>query len=108
MAYERLVKKMTVENMWIYILSSLKLKQRYGYEIGSYIEKNYGFKPGKVTSYVILYRLVKEGLITLKEEKKDGFGPPRKYYAITDKGLKVLRQGEKFLENMLDRIKKTN
>jgi len=107
MAYERLVKKMTVENLWIYILSSLKLKPRYGYEIGRYIEKNYGFKQGKVTSYVILYRLVKEGLIKLKEEKKDGFGPPRKYYAITDKGLKVLRQGEKFLENMLDKIKKT-
>ncbi|MCW4032942.1 MAG: PadR family transcriptional regulator [Candidatus Bathyarchaeota archaeon] len=107
MAYERLVKKMTVENLWIYILSSLKLKPRYGYEIGRHIEKNYGFKLGKVTSYVILYRLVKEGLIILKEEKKDGFGPPRKYYAITDKGLKALRQGEKFLENMLDRIKKT-
>jgi len=106
MAYERLVRKMTTENMWIYILSSLKLKSRYGYEIGRYIEKNYGFKPGKVTSYVIIYRLEKEGLIILKEEKKDGFGPPRKYYAITDKGLKVLKRGEKFLENMLDKIKK--
>ena len=74
MAYERLVKKMTVENLWIYILSSLKLKPRYGYEIGRHIEKKYGFKLGKVTSYVILYRLVKEGLIKILPEKGNVIG----------------------------------
>ena len=105
MAYERLVKKLTVENLWIYILSSLRIGQKYGYEIGRYIEKKYGFRPGKVTSYVVLYRLAKEGLVILKEEKKDGFGPPRKYYMVTKKGLKALKKGEKFLEIVLDRIK---
>jgi DNA-binding PadR family transcriptional regulator len=101
MAYERLVRKLTLENLWIYVLSSLKTGPKYGYEIRDYIKKRYGFTTGKVTAYVVLYKLMKEGLIILKEEKKDGHGPPRKYYTITEKGTKVLHKGEKFLEKML-------
>ena len=47
---------------------------------------------------------MKEGHVILKEEKKDGHGPPRKYYDITEKGITVLHKGEKFLEKMLKEI----
>ncbi len=104
MAYERLVKKMTVENLWLYILSLLKDKPKYGYEIRKLIQEKYGFKPGAVTAYVVLYKLVKGGYISLKEEKKEGKGPTRKYYEITDEGRKLLLKGEKFLEETLKKI----
>jgi len=104
-AYERLVKKMTVENLWMYILSSLKNEPKYGYEIRKYVKEKYGFNSGRVTAYVVLYRLEKEGHIRLKEEKKDALGPPRKYYEITKKGLRTLEDGERFLENILKRIR---
>jgi DNA-binding PadR family transcriptional regulator len=105
MAYERLVRKLTLENLWIYILSSLRTGPKYGYEIRDYIKERYGFTTGKVTAYVVLYKLMKEGHIILKEEKKDGYGPPRKYYGITEKGIKTLHKGKKFLEKTLEEIK---
>ncbi len=105
MAYERLVKKMTVENLWLYILSSLRSEPKYGYEIKKHIKEKFGFDTGKVTAYVVLYKLSKEGYIRLKEERKDGYGPPRKYYEITKKGLRILKEGERFLENVLKKIK---
>ena len=92
MAYERLVRKLTLENLWLYILSSLKTGPKYGYEIRDYIRKKYGFTTGKVTAYVVLYKLMKEGHIILKED-------------ITEKGITVLHKGEKFLEKMLKEIK---
>ena len=105
MAYDRLVKKMTVENLWIYILSSLKAGPKYGYEIRRHVKERYGFNSGRVTAYAVLYKLMKEGHIKLKEEKKDGRGPPRKYYELTKKGLQVLEDGERFLESILEKIK---
>jgi PadR family transcriptional regulator PadR len=105
MAYERLVRKLTLENLWIYILSSLKTGPKYGYEIRDYIREKYGFTTGKVTAYVVLYKLMKEGHIILKEEKKDGHGPPRKYYSITEKGIEALHKGKEFLEQILEEIK---
>ena len=47
---------------------------------------------------------MKEECIILKEEKKDSHGPPRKYYEITEKGLLVLKKGEKFLKNIANKI----
>lgn len=105
MAYERLVRKLTVENLWIYVLSSFRAGPKYGYEIRKHIKEKYGFNSGRVTAYVVLYKLMKEGHIKLKEKKKGGQGPPRKYYEITKKGLQVLEDGERFLESILEKIK---
>ena len=105
MAYERLVRKLTVENLWMYILSSLRAGPKYGYEIRKYIKEKYGFNSGRVTAYVVLYKLMREGHIKLKEEKKGGQGPPRKYYEITKKGHRVLEDGERFLESIINKIK---
>ncbi len=105
MAYERLVKKLTIENLWIYVLSALKSGPKYGYEIRKFIKDTYGFTPGRVTAYVVLYKLMKEGFIIPKEEKKDSHGPPRKYYEITEKGSIVLKRGKKFLKSVVNKIK---
>ncbi len=104
MAYERLVRKLTHENLWLYILTLLSRKSLYGYEIRSLIEKEFGFKPGQVTSYVVLYKLERGGLIRVIGEKKGSRGPFRKYYAITGEGVKELEKAKKFLSELSERI----
>lgn len=100
MAYERLVRKMTHENLWLYILTLLSRKPLYGYEVRKLIEKEFGFRPGQVTSYVVLYRLEKSGLIKVVDESKGSRGPARKYYAITPQGISVLQKAKKFLVDL--------
>ncbi len=92
---ERLKKLNTKENLWIYILSLLSLKERYGYEIPNLIQEKFKFKPGKITPYRVLYRLEKENLVqsTFKERKR--------IYKITKEGKKLLKQAKEFYENLL-------
>ncbi|MDW8084256.1 MAG: PadR family transcriptional regulator [Candidatus Caldarchaeum sp.] len=104
MAYERLVRKLTQENLWLYILTLLSRKPLYGYEVRKLIEKEFGFRPGQVTSYVVMYRLEKSGLIKVVDEAKGTRGPARKYYAITQKGAATLDKAKKFLSEMSSRL----
>lgn len=108
MALERFRRKLTTENLWIYVLSLLKEKPRYGYEIRNYIKERFGFNPGKVTSYLVLYRLVQEGYIALKEGKEASLGPRRKYYTITEEGKKLLGEAERFLDDLKDKLFKAD
>ncbi|WP_455364566.1 PadR family transcriptional regulator [[Eubacterium] cellulosolvens] len=104
MALERFKRKLTIENLWIYVLSLLQEKPRYGYEIWSSLKERFGFRPGKVTSYLVLYRLVQEGYIILQGEKKGGLGPARKYYAITNRGEELLKKAESFLNDLQAKV----
>ncbi len=95
---ERLKKLNTKENLWIYILSLLSLKERYGYEIPKLIQQKFKFKPGKITPYRVLYRLEKENFVksTFKERKR--------IYKITKEGKKLLKQAKEFYENLLKNV----
>ncbi|MEM1947286.1 MAG: PadR family transcriptional regulator [Candidatus Caldarchaeum sp.] len=104
MAYERLVRKLTQENLWLYILTLLNRKPLYGYEVRKLIEKEFGFRPGQVTSYVVLYRLEKSGLIKVVDESKGSRGPARKYYAITPQGQTVLQKAKNFIVELGSRL----
>lgn len=105
-AYGRLIRKLTIENLWLYVLSLLRRGPLYGYEIREKIEKNFGFRPGKVTCYVVLYKLESEGLISSKPslKKSEGLGPQRKYYVITSKGEKTLEQAKLFLKKVIQEL----
>ena len=96
---ERLKKLNTVENLWVYILSLLKKESHYAWEMPKLIEKNFFFKPGKITPYRVLYQLHLEGLVksTLKERKR--------IYQITPKGKEELKKAENFYEEILKKIK---
>ncbi len=87
---ERLQKSNTIENLWIYILAFLKKRKTYAWEIPAIIERELGFKPGKITPYRVLYRLEKDGFV--KSELKNR----RRIYRITDKGQKELKKAEAF------------
>lgn len=104
-AYRRLVRKLTVENLWLYVLSLLKREPLYGYEVGEKIKKNFGFKPGKVTCYIVLHKLESEGLISSKHSPEKtrttrSLGPQRKYYVLTAKGEKALERAKSFLKKL--------
>ncbi len=103
-AYRRLTRKLTIENLWLYVLSLLKKKPMYGYEIREKIEKQFGFKPGKVTCYMVLYKLESEGLIASRKIVESSSGPQRKYYVLTSKGEKALQKAKAFLKRLYQEL----
>lgn len=104
MAYERLKRKLTKENLWIYILRLLLDGPMYGYELRRQIEKRYGFKPNRVTCYVVLYSLKREGFIEERGETASKLGPPRTYYSITKKGRDLLQKAKTYIKEFEEKI----
>ncbi len=71
----------------------------YAYELRDAIKNAFGFEPARVTSYVVLYRLEKDGYVGSKWVKK------KKYYNLTEKGAELYKQGISHLEEMLDKLR---
>jgi PadR family transcriptional regulator PadR len=89
------------------VLSLLKKRDRYGYEISEHLSKRIDIADGTV--YPILRKLKNDGLLTTYLQEESG-GPPRKYYSLTDLGresykkdrseyLKFVRTVESILED---------
>jgi DNA-binding PadR family transcriptional regulator len=81
---ERLKKSNTVENLWMYVLALLETKPLYGWEIPDLIEKEFGFRPGKITPYRVLYRLEIDKFVTSSVKER------RRIYEISALGKKEL------------------
>lgn len=71
------------------VLSLLKKRDCYGYEISEYLSRHIDIADGTV--YPILRKLKSEGLLTTYLQEESG-GPPRKYYSLTDLGANTYRQ----------------
>lgn len=71
-----------------YILLSLAIKERHGYEIMKQVEQDSGKKVilGPGTLYGSIKRMLQSKLI----EEVPGDNPRRKYYSLTEKGSKSL------------------
>lgn len=65
------------------VLSMLKAKDRYGYEISDSLAQRIDIADGTV--YPILRKLKNDGLLTTYLQEESG-GPPRKYYSLTALG----------------------
>jgi len=104
LAYDRLVTKLTKENLWLYILRMLSERPMYAYEISKNLKNRFHFSVATVTTYVILYRMQFEGLIRVKTEKIDPRRADRKYYEPTEKGLETLQKGKSFLQEVITRL----
>lgn len=101
-ALRRFVAKMTSENLWIYILRLLQESPRYGYEVRAMIDKRFGFKPATVTSYVILYKMARDGLVESKRAESEAKGKPdRKYYVITKDGERAMQAAKIILTKLM-------
>ncbi len=103
-AVERLKEKLTKENLWIYVLRLLQERSMYGYEIRKAIKERFNFTPAAVTSYVVLYKLKKEGLVTEEWQKNESGKPDRKYYVITEKGQRAMSEAKKIIERILETV----
>lgn len=87
----RLKRSLTIDNLWLYVLSLLSKKEMHAYAMLSEMEKRFGWKPGLVTPYVVLYKLEEEEYITGHDRER------RRYYRITKKGREALATGKKEL-----------
>lgn len=96
--FERLQKSNTKENLWIYILSLLKKSRVYAWEIPKLIEKEFGFKPGKITPYRVLYRLEKTGFVKSRMEER------RRVYKITKKGSQEFEKVKEFYKKIFNEL----
>ncbi len=95
----RLKSRTTKEILWIYLLRLLKERKRYAYELGDELHSRFGFRPARITIYVVLYRLEKDGYV---ESSWDG---KKKYYHMTKKGEKLYKEGLAYLEGLVDTLK---
>jgi PadR family transcriptional regulator, regulatory protein PadR len=96
---ERLEKSMTTDNLWMYILTLLRERGMYPYEIRSTIKERFGFSPGNVTAYIVLKKLKSGGYVEINK-KDQGKGPERTYYSITRKGIEELRNAGRIHEKL--------
>lgn len=95
---ERLKKSNTKENLWIYILAVLKNGQNYAWDLPTIIEKQFGFRPGNITPYRVLYRLEEQGFV------KSFLDERRRMYKITNAGEKELEKVKEYYKLILKEI----
>ena len=87
---ERLGKLNTTECLWVYVLKILSKGPSHAYVLREQISKEFGFMPGTVTAYRVLYSLQKLGLV---KKHKEGM---KRIYEITDKGKSDLKKAAGF------------
>ena len=103
-AIQRLQKKLTKETLFMYILRLLQDKERYAYELREEIKTRFGFTMATVTSYVILYQMEREKLVSSKKKASSTGRPDRKYYEITDKGSQVMVEAKALINETLGKV----
>lgn len=96
--FERFIKSNTKENLWIYILLLLKVKPHYAWDLHFVIEKEFGFKPGNITPYRVLYRLEDQGFVESKTDNR------KRVYKITTSGKNELNKVRDFYLEILNKI----
>lgn len=103
--YERQMKKGVLDML---VLRLLKSEAKYGYQIIQEMkeksEETFLLKDG--TLYPILYRLEDEKLVISKWSEALGKQVPRKYYEITEAGLKALSEIETVWNRISDGVEK--
>ncbi|MEM4133863.1 MAG: helix-turn-helix transcriptional regulator [Candidatus Micrarchaeia archaeon] len=95
---KRLKRSLTIENLWIYILSVLKERDMHAYSIFKEMSKRYEIKPGLVTPYVVLYKLEEDDYIRGYDSGR------RRYYKITEKGRDLLRKAKEEIKYIIKKL----
>ena len=90
MPFKKLERNNTYDCLWPYVLRILREKPSHAYVLRKEIGKRFGFMPGNVTAYFVLYSLRKKGYV---EKKKSG---RKQVYTITRKGRDLLKKCVQF------------
>jgi DNA-binding PadR family transcriptional regulator len=96
MPLERLKELNTKECLWIYILKLLTENPMHAYALRKQVYERFGFRPGTVTAYKVLYLLKRGGLVDKKSSGR------QKVYFITTEGSKALKEAIAFY---MERVK---
>jgi len=99
MPLDRLRELNTKECLWIYILRILKDGPRHAYVIRKEISQRFGFEPGTVTAYKVLYLLSKSGYV------KKTISGRQKVYALTPAGRKALSDAIDFYKSRVKALR---
>ena len=103
-AYLRLVKNLTIDLLWIWVLKLLKEGPKYAYQLKREIQEKFGFSPATVTNYTILYLLEREGLVEKTDMRNSDERIDRKYYIITKFGEEVMKEAELYLKQTYEKL----
>ena len=103
-AFLRLEKNLTIDLLWIWVLSLLKEGPKYAYELRKEIQDRYNFSPATVTNYTILYLLEREGIVEKTEFRNDNDRIDRKYYIITELGETLLEEAKIYLRDIFAKL----
>ncbi|MFH1978557.1 MAG: PadR family transcriptional regulator [Candidatus Aenigmatarchaeota archaeon] len=95
---ERLEKLNTSDCLWVYILSILNKTPMHAYAVRKEVEKRFGFTPGNVTSYKVLYLLKRNGYVS-----KSKYGRTIVYDITTD-GKKELKKAAGFYRSLAQKL----
>jgi len=96
-ALKRLHKKLSIEVLFMWILRLLSEGDKYAYELREEVGKRFGFSPATVTSYAVLYKMAREGLVVAID--RSSLFPNRKYYSITPLGQQTLASSKKIIDH---------
>jgi DNA-binding PadR family transcriptional regulator len=99
MPLDRLTELNTKDCLWVYILRILQDGPVHAYLIRKEIGKRFGFEPGTVTAYKVLYLLSKSGFV-----KKTVSGR-QKVYSLTPAGRKALREAIAFYKSRVKALR---
>ena len=97
-ALRRLKESLTTGNLWLSILTLLKKRDCYAYEISPLIKKQFGFEMNLIMGYLVLYKIEADGLISSYHMER------KKYYKIIPFGKKQLENGKKLLTSTAARF----
>ncbi len=92
--FEHLKKSNTIDNLWVYILLLAEKGPIYAYKVRKDIQKKFGFRPGMVSSYRVLYRLEIDGFV------KSEMVLRKRVYKITELGKKELKKAKDFYKKI--------
>ncbi|MGC9310533.1 MAG: PadR family transcriptional regulator [Candidatus Aenigmatarchaeota archaeon] len=96
---KRLADLNTKDCLWIYILRILSDGPKHAYVLREEISKKYGFMPGNVTAYRVLYSLRSDGFVEKKPEGR------KEVYTITPNGREILKKAIVFYRNLAEMLK---
>ena len=94
-AFEKIKENNTLNCLYPYILKILSETPIHAYLLRKLIEKKFGFKPGNVTAYKVLYDLKRQGLVKKTQSDRT------KVYSITPKGRAEMRKVVEFYRKQI-------
>lgn len=99
-ALKRLKRKLTVENLWLYVINSILRRGEpvRAYTVRKMIREYHGLNAPTITVYMVVYRLVAEGLL----EKITRGGET--LYRVSDKGREAYMAALDFISKTLEKL----